>query len=142
MVTFPTNKSINMITALGGAPFVILLLSPEKLWLMAQLWGVAYLAIIISFIAGISWCMACLQGSYVLLSWGIILSLSAWMLAGFALVTENTNIDWLLGWFLLNLAWMVDRKVYLSYPGLRTLRLIGTITLNVCVIMIIVRNLV
>lgn len=142
METFSTNKLINIMTALGGIPFVILLLLPDQLWLMTQLLGLFYLAIIISFIAGINWCMACFKTSYLLLVWGVVLSLSAWTLATLAWFTDNTIIDWMLGWLLLNITWVVDRKVYVPYPGLLTFRLIGTITLNLCVIMIIIRNLV
>lgn len=142
MEIFPKNKQVNVLTALGGVPFLIFLLLPTYLWSALQLLGLTYLVVIISFIAGVNWCMACVKVNYHLLSWGIILSLLAWGLMGVAWLTKNATIAWIVGWALLNLAWIVDRKIYQSYPGLISLRLVGTMTLNVCIIMIIIRGLI
>jgi hypothetical protein len=141
MKKFSTNKNINFITAFGGLPFLILLLLPTQFWLAAQLLGLVYLIVIISFIAGVNWCIACLTNNNYLLTWGIILSILAWGVSCYAWFSQQADMAWILGWLLLNIAWFVDRKAYANYPGLLALRLTGTITLNLCIIMIIIRSL-
>lgn len=132
---------LNVITAAGSLPLLLFLLLPVSLWQQAQLIALVYFIIIIAFIAGVDWCIACLSSNSKLLVWAISLSLLAWGIVTLTVLFKMYLLAWIAGFILLNVAGIIDQKIYHPYPTLKHCRLVGTIALSAVVLLIILRCL-
>ena len=134
------DQQVNLLTILGGTPFIALLILPKHTWIAFQFIGIMYLGVIISFIAGINWLMACQRQQRTVLLWSIVLSLACWLVMTLSWYLTANLWGWLGLWLLLNMAYCIDYQLYRQDKLLSQLRLSGTITLNIAVVAIIVRT--
>ena len=135
----PIHKLAVKLTILGGLPLLMLLCLPHIWWLSAQLVAQIYLAIILAFIAGIDWVVALNEGKLSILIWSVVLSLLPWVVVVLSMLTTKWLLGWLLLWMVLNLAWAIDRYRVPLTQELLSIRAAGSITLNLVVLLIVLR---
>lgn len=128
-------------TVLGGLPLLMLIFLPAYLWHHAQFVAQTYLVVILAFISGIDWKVALERKHSLVLCWSILLSLLPWFILTYSLLTADVILSWTMLWVVLNTAWFIDLRFIHNDKLLVTVRNVGSVTLNVLLLAIILRLL-
>lgn len=135
------NTILKITTAAGSLPLIFFLFLPTVWWTELQALAITYVAVILSFVAGISWLSGCLEKNGYLIIWAVILSLITWLLIFYCWISATYVVIWIVTIILVNFTWLVDWLFYRDNKVIINFRFIGSLSLNIAIVAIIVRSI-
>ncbi|MDF1646384.1 MAG: hypothetical protein P1U61_05330 [Legionellaceae bacterium] len=133
------ERTINVLTALGVMPILMCFFIKHFPTLPIQLMILVYIAIVLSFIAGIDWLIGVRLKSLPVVLWAVVSSLMPFFLDVIHLLRPNIFSSFVILLLLLIQLWIMllaDTKIYTwaDMHSALSFRRIGTAYLSICIV--------